>query len=49
MHLWRLGKKRREKMKFKCYNCGKEFESEDWVWVSGKGFECLNCFKRFGI
>ena len=33
--------------KVRCVECGREIkEEEDWVWFSGKGFLCIECFKK---
>ena len=32
----------------KCCKCGREIE-EDFVWVAGKGYLCIDCFKREGV
>jgi len=33
----------------RCFKCGREMkEEEDFVWFSGRGFICIECFKGKG-
>lgn len=35
----------------RCYCCGKliDTDKDDCVWVSGKGYLCRECFRKFGV